>query len=90
MFSLIDEFLDDREIRTKALSKNNFKYVNFNGEVMYFQNFKDIITFSPDEVVLKLFSGEVSIIGTNLKIREISQRYIALSGKIKSVEVTNV
>ena len=90
MFSLIDEFLDDREVRTKALSKNNFKYVNFNGEVMYFQNFKDIITFSPDEVVLKLFSGEVSIIGTNLKIREISQRYIALSGKIKSVEVTNV
>lgn len=90
MFSLIDEFLDDREIRTKALSKNNFKYVNFNGEVMYFQNFKDIITFSPDEVVLKLFSGEVSIIGTNLKIREISQKYIALSGKIKSVEVTNV
>lgn len=90
MFSLINEFLDDSEIKTNSThSKNNFKYVNFNGEVMYFQNFKDIISFSGEEIILKLFCGEASIFGSDLKIREISKRYIALSGKIKGVEVTN-
>ena len=91
MFSFIDEFLNDMNVETKsAVKSKSFKYVNFNGEVFYFQNFKDIITFSSEEVVLKLYKGEVSISGENLKINEISTKFISLSGKIKKVEVTNV
>ena len=65
-------------------------YVNYNGEVFYFQNFKDIISFSSEEVILKLFNGEASIKGENLKINEISTKFISLSGKILKVEVINV
>lgn len=91
MFSFIDEFLNDINVETKSNKKSKrFKYVNFNGEVFYFQNFKDIITFSSEEVILKLFNGEASIKGENLKINEISTKFISLSGKITKVEVTNV
>ena len=90
MFSFINEFLNDMNVKTKdAVKKNSFKYVNFNGEVFYFQNFKDILTISSEEIILKLFSGEVSISGENLKINEISHKFISLSGKIIKVEVKN-
>lgn len=78
-------------VKTKSAVKNkSFKYVNFNGEVFYFQNFKDIIQISGEEIILKLFNGEASICGENLKINEISQKFISLSGKIVKVEVRNV
>ena len=91
MFSFIDEFLNDLNVETKSNKQfKRFKYVNYNGEVFYFQNFKDIISFSSEEVILKLFNGEASIKGENLKINEISTKFISLSGKILKVEVTNV
>ncbi|MBE5746344.1 MAG: hypothetical protein E7359_03550 [Clostridiales bacterium] len=87
----MNEFLNDLNIETKSKTiGKNFKYVNFNGEVFYFQNFKDILTFSSEEVVLKLFNGEASITGENLKIKEISPNFISLTGKILKVEVLNV
>lgn len=90
MFSLISEFLNDQDYKTKSASKNNaFKYVNFNNEIFYIQNFKDIISFSSEEVIIKLFQGEISIFGDNLKIQEISQKYLCVSGKIAKIEVQN-
>lgn len=90
MFSLINDFLNDFNVKTKNATKSkSFKYVNFNGEIFYFQNFKDILTISSEEIILKLFSGEASIKGENLKINEVSHKFICLSGKILKVEVTN-
>lgn len=90
MFSFIDEFFNDTNVKTKTISKKgSFKYVNYNNEVFYLQNFKDIISYSNEEIILKLFSGEVSITGIELKINEISQKYICLTGKINKVEVRN-
>ena len=90
MFSFINEFLNDMNVKTKnAVKSKSFKYVNFNGEVFYFQNFIDIILISTEEIILKLFSGEVSICGENLKINDISNKFISLSGKILKVEVRN-
>ena len=90
MFGFINEFLNDLNVKTKSAVKNNsFKYVNFNGEVFYFQNFKNIITISSEEIILKLNSGEASICGENLIINEISHKFICLTGKITKVEVKN-
>lgn len=90
MFSFINEFLNDINVKTKgAVKSKSFKYVNYNGEVFYFQNFKDIILISNEEIILKLFSGEVSISGENLEIKEISNKFISLTGKILKVEVRN-
>ena len=90
MFSFISDFLNDINAKTKTATKNNaFKYVNFNNEIFYLQNFKDIISFSSDEIIIKLNSGEASIIGENLKINEISKKYICVCGKINKIEVSN-
>lgn len=89
MFSFINEFLNDNEIETESSLKNNFKYANFNNRIFYFQNFKDILTFSCEEIVLKLFNGEVSISGKELKIKEISKNFIVISGIINKIEVIN-
>ncbi len=90
MFSLINEFLNDFDFKTKTATKNNaFKYVNFNNEVFYLQNFKDLISFSSECIIIKLFEGEISIFGSDLKIKEISHRFICVSGKIVKIEVQN-
>lgn len=90
MFSLINDFLNDFDFKTKSVSnKNAFKYVNFNNEIFYLQNFKDIISFSPEQIIVKLFEGEIGLIGTNLTIKEISSKYICIYGKISKIEVQN-
>lgn len=90
MFSFINEFLNDFDFKTKSATKNNaFKYVNFNNEIFYLQSFKDIISFSDEEIIVKLFEGEISISGSNLTIKEISQRFLCIKGKISKIEVQN-
>lgn len=89
MFSFISEFLNDVDVKSEK-TQNNFKFVSFNGEVFYLQNFKDIISFNDEFVVVKLNSGELEICGQKLKINEISQKFICISGKINKVEVRNV
>lgn len=90
MFSLISNFLNDVDVKTKTATNNKaFKYVNFNNEIFYLQNFKDIISLSSDEIILKLNSGEASVVGENLKIHEISKKYICICGKIHKIEVSN-
>lgn len=90
MFSLINEFLNDFDFKTSTVSKNGaFKYVNFNNEVFYLQNFKDIISFSNEQIIIKLFSGEISIFGENLKLKEISHKFVCIQGKINKIEVQN-
>lgn len=88
MFNFINEFFNDVNVTTnKALRKNSFKYVCFNGEIFYIQNFKDIITFSESEVIIKLFNGEISVSGENLKLEELSKKFICIKGRILKVEV---
>lgn len=90
MFSFINEFLNDVPKKTKTATNNKaFKYVNFNNEIFYLQNFKDIISFSNETIIVKLFSGELNIIGTNLTINEISHKFLCISGKISKIEVFN-
>lgn len=90
MFSFINEFLNDFDFKTKSATKlNAFKYCNFNNEIFYLQNFKDIISFSPEEIVVKLFEGEISLVGTDLKIKEISHKFLCIYGKICKIEVQN-
>lgn len=91
MFSLINDFLNDFDFKTKtATNLKAFKYVNFNNEIFYLQNFKDIISFCEDEIVVKLYSGDIKILGKNLKIKEISHKYICIYGKIEILQVNNV
>lgn len=88
MFNFINEFFNDINVTTnKAVKQNSFKYVCFNGEIFYIQNFKDILSFSENEVNIKLFTGEVNIFGEELRIVELSKKYICLKGKIIKVEV---
>ena len=90
MFSLINDFLDEVEVKSSsATSTKAFKYVNFNNEIFYLQNFKDIISFSSTEIFIKLNSGEAQIYGQNLHIEEISHKYICVVGKINKIEVIN-
>ncbi len=90
MFSLISNFLSDVDIKTKTATKASaFKYVNFNNEIFYLQNFKDIISFSSEDIVIKLNSGEITISGQNLKVHEISKKYICICGNIIKIEVLN-
>ncbi len=90
MFSLIEEFLNDINFKTLSATKQKaFRYVNFNNEIFYIQNFKGILTLSGEEILIKLYDGELKIVGKNLKIKEISHKFLCVCGKIFKIEVDN-
>lgn len=88
MFNFIAEFLNDMPKDT--LKNDSFRYFNYGGKFICVQNFKDILVYSKEEIVLKLKSGEISLIGKEMTIKELSDNYIVISGVIKNVEVNGV
>lgn len=67
---------------------NNFKIINFGNKVIFIQQYKNIITFENVEITIKLKHGIVKVLGENLKIKNMNEGSIIISGNIKSLEVT--
>lgn len=79
MFDFIDEIIDLKNI-VKC-----YRYVNIGGSNLYVQGFKEIVSFSPDTIILKLSKNSLKIYGSNLIIKELDTNSINVTGKIDSV-----
>lgn len=80
MFNFINEFGLTGQVK-------GYKYVNFNGEKVYVQGFKNLLNFDENSVTLKLKDAEMKIEGTMLNIEELGTDCILIQGKIVSVKV---
>ena len=79
MFDFIDEIIDLKNI------VKSYRYVNVGGSNLYVQGFKEIVSFSPETIILKLNKSSLKIYGSNLTIKELNINSINVIGKIDSV-----
>ena len=55
--------------------------------LVYLEGHKGLLKLSDENVTLRVKKGVVCIMGKNLKISEMTQKTIAISGEISKVEV---
>lgn len=67
------------------MNKKAFRYQVDNGKKIVIQGYKNILLVTENRVAIKLFDGEIEIIGNNLKIKELSQNTMIIIGEIVSV-----
>jgi sporulation protein YqfC len=85
MFNFLNDINDLLQVPiTNTFS--DYKYVNLSGKVIYVQGYKDVLTFSQTNIILKLKSGELNITGENLNIKDLNLNSIVIEGVIKIVE----
>lgn len=84
MFNFLNDIID-RSALPMEQRVFVYKYINVGGNVIYVQGYKDILSFSEDEIVLKIKNGELKISGCNLNIKDLNINTITICGKIKSV-----
>lgn len=82
--SLINEVFDSLDIKATT---DEYRYYNFGGKVVYIENFVKIITFTKEEIVLKLRKGMIKVVGQELFIEELNKASLLIRGSIKGVEV---
>lgn len=87
MFGLFEEMAKISGLPFDVFN-NNFKVINFGNKAIYIENFKNIVTFTITEIVIKLSRGIAKIIGDNLKIKNMNANTIIIAGEIKSLEIS--
>ncbi len=82
--SIINEVFSLLDIQSLS---DSYRYYNLGGKVVYIENFIRIITFTPQEIILKLKKGMIKIIGESLLIEDLNNSCILIKGEIKGVQV---
>lgn len=78
------EFIEDiKELKNKTLG---YSYANYDGKVAIIQGYKDILFFDENSVILKLKSGELTITGEQLVVKEYTTNFIKICGNILQIE----
>ncbi len=81
---LVNEIFNSLDL---SITSNEYRYYNLGGKAVYIENFIKIITFSKEEIILKLKKGMFKVTGFELKIVELNKGSMLISGSIKGVEV---
>lgn len=81
---LVNEIFNSLDL---SITSNEYRYYNLGGKAVYIENFIKIITFSKEEIILKLKKGMFKVTGSELKIVELNKGSMLISGSIKGVEV---
>lgn len=63
-----------------------FRAVIFGESAVYFENVKGLYKYTPEEILLTLRKGFVSVKGENLYIKKFCSGDVVVCGKIKGVE----
>ncbi len=56
------------------------------GEKIFIEGHRGISTYSPDEIVVRIYGGTLRIIGEGLEVNEMNGDELTVSGKINAVE----
>ena len=71
------------------LDKKSYRFQVDNGKKIVIQGYKNILLITESRISIRLFDGELEIKGKNLKIKELSQNTLIVSGKINSILTGN-
>ena len=86
MFSFFDDIAFMTGLPFEILN-NGFRVVNFCNKAVYVEGFQDIIEFGSNVLNVKLKKGVIKLKGEWLKIKNLNQNTIVVSGEISSLEI---
>lgn len=86
MFSFFDDIAFMTGLPFEILN-NGFRVVNFCNKAVYVEGFQDIIEFGSNVLNVKLKKGVIKLKGEGLKIKNLNQNTIVVSGEISSLEI---
>ena len=72
------------------IEKHSYRYQVSNGKQIVVEGYKSVLKVDESNVILKLFDGELEIVGNNLSIKQLGTNTIKIIGKIYSVCQTGV
>lgn len=84
MFEFVDELKELKNILV------DFRYTNYGGKTVVVQGYKDILFFDETNIILKLKQGEISISGTNLKLKDYTNNSVIIIGNIVAIDTAGV
>lgn|GEM_PF-6973612 len=68
------------------LNKKSYRYQVDSGKKIAIEGYKNILLITESRIAIKLFDGELEIIGSDLKISKLGQNTIIITGEIISVK----
>lgn len=74
----------------KSSIANGYQIVNYNGNAVYAEGFKRVLSIGVEEVVLGLKAGRIRIAGQNLSVKELEKDSLIVCGKITSYTEENL
>ena len=86
MFSFLDEIASISGLPFEILN-NGFRIINFCNKAVYVEGFQNIIEFSSSVLDIKLKKGVIKLKGFNIKIKNLNQNTIVVTGDISSLEI---
>lgn len=78
MFDFFDEFFGE-------IKKGAFRYQVDSGNQIAVEGYKNVLKIDDACIILKLYDGEIEILGSNLKVKELGANTIVVVGNIKTV-----
>lgn len=65
--------------------KSSYRIQIDSGKKIVVEGYKNILLIDSQNIIIKLYDEELSIVGNNLKIQQFGSNTIVVCGKIKSV-----
>ena len=89
MFNFLDELCELSD--TKPLDvKDNYKLIMVGNNILYVSNFRRILAFTDDCIVLKVGRGELNIEGNSLVIKALEKGEVVIKGTINQITFAKV
>ena len=85
MFNFFDE-IKNKVKTTKEDFFDNFNIVNLSGKIIYVEGHMGLVLLSKEKIIFKVKRGQVSVEGKDLKMPEISENTLLISGQVERVE----
>lgn len=89
MENYISEIVDICKLPFDEVLKD-YKVIAISSKALYISNYKKILDYSQERVVLKIPADTLEILGENMCIRQINKGEIVISGKIYSFSLGSV
>ena len=64
---------------------NTYRYQVDSGKQIAVQGYKTVLKIDENVIILKLANGELEILGSNLRVKELGTNTIIITGEIKTV-----
>ena len=86
MFNFFDELKKTTNFKPNEMG--DYQIITISGKLLYVEGHKGLVMFSKEEIVFRVASGKISVQGSDLLLKELTDKTLCISGKIVKVEAS--